>query len=304
MALPISHPDFWTQALQFTPTIHRDVYPAISPESEGLQKLARDKVVVITGGASGFGKGAAVQWAKTGGQAIVLASRRIDELEAARKELETTNPLGNFLAVPTDVSSESDVKQLFDTTLRHFGRVDVVVHCAGVLGPVENTGDTTVEDWWKAFEINVKGAYLVSRELVLGIGNQVATFINTGSAASYFPNPGQSAYTMSKLAVNMLLDQLHVEYPNLRVFNVHPGMAKSNVLRSELEIYARDTPALFGSLTVYLAGRDADFLRGRFVAANWDVEDLKRHREEIVADGLLKNQPFKGDIGNGGHFAS
>lgn len=126
---------------------------------------------------------------------------------------------------------------------------------------------------------------------------------------------------MSKLAVNMLLDQLYVgklaylkhdgswlnylpEYPNLRVFNVHPGMTKSKVLRPELEIYARDAPTLFGSLTIYLAGHQADFLRGCFVAANWDVEDLERHKEEIIAEGLLKNQPFKGNIGNGGHFTS
>lgn len=79
-------------------------------------------------------------------------------------------------------------------------------------------------------------------------------------------------------------------------------MTKSKVLRPELEIYASDTPALFGSLTVYLAGSQADFLRGRFLAANWDVEDLERHKEEIIAEGLLKTQPFKGNIGNGGHF--
>lgn len=52
---------------------------------------------------------------------------------------------------------------------------------------------------------------------------------------------------------------------------------------------------------MYLAGAQADFLRGRFVAANWDVADLERHREEIVAQGLLKGQPFKGSIGPGGH---
>lgn len=56
MALPVSHPDFWTRALQFTPTIHRDVYPAVAPESEILQRIARQNIVIITGGASGFGK--------------------------------------------------------------------------------------------------------------------------------------------------------------------------------------------------------------------------------------------------------
>lgn len=91
------------------------------------------------------------------------------------------------------------------------------------------------------------------------------------------------------------------EYGNLRVFNVHPGMALSKVLRPELHIYAKDTVELFGSLTIYLSGPKADFLRNRFIAANWDVTDLEKHQDEIVAEGLLKNQAFKGDIGPGGH---
>lgn len=59
---------------------------------------------------------------------------------------------------------------------------------------------------------------------------------------------------------------------------------------------------LFGSTTVWLASEEAEFLRGRFVTANWDVDELKQHEKEIVDDGLLKDQPFKGSIGNGGHF--
>lgn len=52
---------------------------------------------------------------------------------------------------------------------------------------------------------------------------------------------------------------------------------------------------------MYLAGSSADFLRGRFVAANWDVDELERHGDEIVRDGLLQSQPFRGNIGPGGH---
>lgn len=60
---------------------------------------------------------------------------------------------------------------------------------------------------------------------------------------------------------------------------------------------------LFGSCTIYLSGSAADFLRGRFIVANWDVDELVKYKDAIINDGLLKNQPFKGDIGNGGHFA-
>ncbi|KIY02624.1 uncharacterized protein Z520_01089 [Fonsecaea multimorphosa CBS 102226] len=321
MALPMSHPDFWTRALQFTPTIHRDVYPALDPESQKLQGIAKGKVVLVTGAGSGFGKGAVLQWAKAGVAGLILAGRRKSELDRTAHEVREIAPGVDVLAVSADVASEEDVRCLFDCAFDHFLKVDVVVHAAGVLGPVTNIGESPVKDWWKAFEINAKGAYLVAREFVSRTSQQTATFINTGTAASYFASPGQSAYIMSKLAVNMLLDQLHAgrwrlpcpslhltnpphEYANVRVYNVHPGMAKSSVLRPELEIYARDTPALFGSLTVYLTGDTADFLRGRFIVANWDVDDLERHKDEIVADGLLKSQPFKGNIGNGGHFSS
>jgi hypothetical protein len=96
-------------------------------------------------------------------------------------------------------------------------------------------------------------------------------------------------------------------------------MAKSRILRPELDVYARDASRstqhsfsssnkrspvladLFGGLTIYLAGAQADFLRGRFVGANWDVDELERYGDQIVEHGLLKNQPFKGDLGPGGH---
>lgn len=56
MPLDQSHPDFWTEMLQFTPTIHRDVYPAIDTKGEKLQQIARDKVIIVTGAGSGFGE--------------------------------------------------------------------------------------------------------------------------------------------------------------------------------------------------------------------------------------------------------
>lgn len=56
MTLDISDPDYWTRALQFTPTIHRDVYPAIEPNSDRAQRSANGKVVIVTGAGSGFGK--------------------------------------------------------------------------------------------------------------------------------------------------------------------------------------------------------------------------------------------------------
>uniref|UniRef100_A0A0B7JZC1 Uncharacterized protein n=1 Tax=Bionectria ochroleuca TaxID=29856 RepID=A0A0B7JZC1_BIOOC len=291
MPLDPSHPDYWTQALQFTETIHRDVYPTVDPTQPSLQRIAQGKVVVVTGAGSGFGEGACKQWAKAGTAAVVLAARSQTNIDRVAQLL---NASTETLAISTDVASESQVNNLFEEATNKFGRVDVVIHAAGVLGPIAHIGDASTDEWWKAFEINVKGAFLVAKAFARVSEGREATFIYTGSAASYFASPGQSSYTAAKAAGNMIMDQLHTEYKNLRVFNVHPGMAKSSVLRSELEIYANDTPDLFGGLTLYLAGNQANFLRGRFIAANWDVGDLEKHQEEIKAQDLLKGQAFRG----------
>ncbi|KAL7957853.1 hypothetical protein V8C34DRAFT_169584 [Trichoderma compactum] len=234
MPLDANQPDFWTEALQFTPTIHRDVYPAINPSNEDIQQTAHGKLVLITGGGGGFGKGAAKQWAAANASAIVLAARTQQSIDEVAESLKTTGSTTQFLPIATDVSSETDVHNLLQRALGAFVKIDVVVHCAGVLGPLEPIGDAPVDEWWRSF-------------------------------------------------------------------NVHPGMAPSKVLRPELHIYAKDTVELFGSLTIYLSGPKEDFLKNRFIATNWDVTDLEKHQDEIVAEGLLKSQAFKGDIGPGGH---
>lgn len=56
MALDPTHPDYWTQVLQFTETVHRDVYPAIEPTNGEMRQIAHGKVVVVTGAGTGFGQ--------------------------------------------------------------------------------------------------------------------------------------------------------------------------------------------------------------------------------------------------------
>lgn len=81
----------------------------------------------------------------------MLAARTQQSIDEVAESLKTSAPTTQFLTIATDVSSESDVRNLFQKAIQAFGKVDVVVHCAGVLGPLELIGDAPVDEWWQSF---------------------------------------------------------------------------------------------------------------------------------------------------------
>lgn len=151
MALSVSHPDYYTQALQFTPTIHRAVPPSLQPITPLLTSAASGRRVLITGAGSGFGRAAALQWARAGPAVIMLCGRRREALERVKCEVEATakDNATVISAAEGDASVEGDVLRHFEHATRDLGaEINVVVHAAGVLGPMERIGDVDVNAWW------------------------------------------------------------------------------------------------------------------------------------------------------------
>src|SRR5438045_256513 len=92
------------------------------------ERQLNGKIVVITGASSGFGRGAAVEFARTGAS-VILAARRDRVLEEVARECDAAG--ARALTVPTDVSKEADVSRLAELTVGEFGRIDVWVNNAG-----------------------------------------------------------------------------------------------------------------------------------------------------------------------------
>lgn len=131
------------------------------------------------------------------------------------------------------------------------------------------------------------------------------TVINLASLAAFLPNAGMSGYSTAVLAVIKLGEFLDLELPGLRVFSVHPGIVEAangrgSVVEPMLP-FSKDKPALTGGLAVYLSNDKADFLRGGYLHANWDVEEMERHKEEIVQKKLLKLGFLNGQLQPGGY---
>ncbi len=161
------------------------------------------KVAIVTGAGSGVGKAAALALLNDGYR-VVLAGRRSGLLQ----EVIAQSGAGDrAMAVPSDVSDPESVKALFATTVKAFGRVDVVFNNAGVSAPGIPLEDLTLAQWKNVVDINLTGVFLCIQEAFRVMKAQTprgGRIINNGSISATTPRPNSIAYTSTKHAVKGL----------------------------------------------------------------------------------------------------
>jgi NAD(P)-dependent dehydrogenase (short-subunit alcohol dehydrogenase family) len=157
-----------------------------------------DQVAIVTGSSSGIGRETALALAQEGAK-VVLAARREEKLKKVARDILSRG--GEALVVPTDISEETQVEAMVGEALREFGRVDILVNNAGMghWGPVMHF---KTEDWDEVFDVNVKGTFLCSREVLPTMVEQRSgRIINISSDAGEIPFAEGSAYCAAKAAV-------------------------------------------------------------------------------------------------------
>ncbi|KAK0122129.1 hypothetical protein ONS95_010389 [Cadophora gregata] len=288
--------DFWVKKQQFTKTVYRDVYPAIDPTSASNSQAG--KVVVITGASRGLGRLAFVKsFAKAGPKAIVLVARTPEPLEEVRKEIQAINKDIEVLAVPTDLLNADSIASLWGKVKEKFGHADVLVNNAGTLnsGPI---ADSEVDKWWSDFETNVKGVFLLTQGFLRLLGKErKGSIVTLSSSVAVMAFPGMSSYSLSKLSAAQLQAFVALENPNVTTVAVAPGVVLTDMTLDAFRPYAKDTPELVGGVAVWLSTEKAEFLNGKYVEANWSVDDLVSRKEEIVTQGKLSIK-LGGDFGH------
>jgi short-subunit dehydrogenase len=168
----------------------------------------KDKVVVIAGASSGFGRGTAVALAEAGAH-VVIAARRGDVLDALAAEIEAGG--GSVLAVPTDVSRADEVARLSSMAVQRFGRIDVWVNSVGI-GALGYFWDIPVEDHARLVEVNLTGLiYGAHAALVQFRAQGEGTLVNVGSIDSEVPLALQASYAATKAGVLSLSRTLNEE---------------------------------------------------------------------------------------------
>ena len=166
--------------------------------------IPEGKIAIITGAGSGIGKATALVLLQAGYR-VMLAGRRAEALEQAMAE---AGPHGlNALAVPTDVSNPSSVRDLFEKTKNTFGRMDLLFNNAGTTAASVPLEDLPIDEWRHVIDVNLTGAFLCTQATFRLMKEQTprgGRIINNGSISAHAPRPNSAPYTASKHAITGL----------------------------------------------------------------------------------------------------
>lgn len=184
--------------------------------------MQENRVVIITGGSEGLGKGVARVFALAGWD-LVLVARNREKLNGVAEALATNG--GRVLAIPTDVSKADEVQAMVAQTLETFGRVDVLINNAAIDFP-GSIEELSVEQWDKVIGVNLSGCFYAAKAVFPAMKHQQSGYIvNISSVAGRKGWPNATAYCASKFALTGFTQALNGEGKahNIRCSVVYPG---------------------------------------------------------------------------------
>jgi NAD(P)-dependent dehydrogenase (short-subunit alcohol dehydrogenase family) len=130
-----------------------------------------------------------------------------------------------------DITDPMAIEQAFSAAIKLYGKIDVLVNNAGYMDEHKALAESDLNDFWHCFEVNVKGPVVTTRAF-LKVAQPGATIINISSSSAVIPLvPTISSYSGSKLAVSNIKECVHHENPDLRVFNLQPGLINTDMAK-------------------------------------------------------------------------
>ena len=201
------------------------------------------RVAVITGGGTGIGRGAALVLAEHGAD-VVLAGRRPDPLEETAKDAQS---LGRrALAVPTDVTTADGCRSLVDKTIGEFGRLDILVNCAGG-AETKSILKWPDDDFENVLALNFKAVWHLSKAAAKPMMTQgKGAIVNISSGASLLAMPQAAPYGAAKAAVNNLTGSMAAAWAKkgIRVNAIAVGAVRAATLTDDAARYGLDPEAI------------------------------------------------------------
>ena len=233
--------------------------------------MFKEKVAVVTGGASGIGLATTKKLLSEGANVVIL-DLKMDE--------EIINSLGeNVLYLKCDVSNEENVKNCIEEIIKKFNHIDYLVANAGIGGSASKPHEVSMDEWNKVISVNQTGIFLLNKYVINEmLKNGKGAVVNTSSMYGLVGSTTSFAYSASKGAINQMTRSLALTYArdNIRVNAIAPGYVDTPILSmvpdnikeamgNELPIGRLGKDKEIANLICYLLSDDASFITGAII---------------------------------------
>ena len=208
----------------------------LPPDFVAAPQCLENKVILVTGAGDGIGRAAALSYAQHGAT-VILLGRTIEKLEAVYDEIETAGyPQAAIYPVHLRGAAMKDYEELANTIEHEFGRLDGLLHNAGVLGQRRTLAQTTVDSWDEVLHVNLTAPFMMTQALLpMLAAAEKASIILTSSSVGRKGRAFWGAYAVSKFGLEgmmQILAEEEFELNNIRVNSINPGATQTVMRRT------------------------------------------------------------------------
>ena len=211
----------------------------VKQESRNRIGRLEGKVAIVTGSAEGIGQATAKLFAREGAKVVVAD---INKTKGGQVAEEIRQDGGGAIFILVDVTNEDNWKSLMETTIKRFGKLNILVNNAGIskIGDIENTA---LENWHATMSVNATGVFLGTKHAIITMKNngELCSIINRSSIDGQVAEPDLFAYCASKGAVTILTKSAALSCGargyTIRVNSVHPGYVHTSMTEGEARGY-------------------------------------------------------------------
>lgn len=290
----------WT-GYNFTETLHSNIPQHLVPAH---QSLTSPFVVCITGASRGIGAKTATAFAEAGATGLILTARTESGLRKTQDACKAVAKSADLKisTVVSEVGTREAAERIAHVVNDEHGRLDVLVNNAGVLATKESAFAATLEDmdddqFEIPIQVNYFGRIHLIKQLMPLLRNSpdgAKTVVSISSISGHLTQGTPFGFNISELATNRLTEIMAEMYAREGILfhAVHPGFVKDTAfppgMPEEFTQFSHDDMSLCGAFLIWLVIQRREWLNGRYVSANWDVEELEAKKDEIVEGDKLK----------------
>ncbi|PSV23555.1 YciK family oxidoreductase [Photobacterium leiognathi subsp. mandapamensis] len=246
----------------------------------------KDRVILVTGAGDGIGREAAIQYAAHGAT-VILLGRTVAKLEAVYDEIEALGYIQPAI-IPLDLmgATKQHYLDMVDTIEQQFGRLDGVLHNAGLLGvlsPLEQIEESTFDD---VMQVNVKAQFLLTQAIIPLIKKSPdGRIVFTSSTVGHSGRAFWGSYSISKFATEGMMQVLADELSNtnVKVNAINPGGTRTGMRAQAFpaeDVTQLKTPKDIMPLYLYLMGPESQHVSGKCIDAQPKLKPAFSNEEE------------------------